>query len=118
MKNIIIDGENLTIEDVISVARYGSSVELSKDAIEKIKESRKVVEDFVSQEKTVYGVTTGFGEFKNVFISKDQTRELQENLIRSHSVGVGNPLSEEIIRATMLLRANSLAKVILELELK
>jgi len=110
MKNIIIDGENLTIEDVISVARYGSSVELSKDAIEKIKESRKVVEDFVSQEKTVYGVTTGFGEFKNVFISKDQTRELQENLIKSHSVGVGKPFSEEIVRTTMLLRANSLAK--------
>jgi len=110
MKKIIIDGENLTIEDVVSVARHGNLVELSKNAIEKIKKSRKVVENFVSQEKTVYGVTTGFGEFKNVFISKEQTRELQENLIRSHSVGVGNPLPEEIVRATMLLRANSLAK--------
>jgi len=110
MKNIVINGKNLTIEDVVSVARYGSSVELSENAIEKIKKSRSVVEDFVSKEKTVYGVTTGFGEFKNVFISKEQTKELQENLIRSHSVGVGEPLLEEIVRATMLLRANSLAK--------
>jgi histidine ammonia-lyase len=110
MKKIIINGENLTIEDVVSVARDGSPVELSKKAIEKIKKSRKVVENFVSKEKIVYGITTGFGEFKNVFISKNQTRELQENLIRSHSVGVGNPLSEEIVRAAMLLRANSLAK--------
>ena len=110
MKKIIIDGENLTIESIVLVARYKNLVELSPNALAKIKKSRSVVDDFVSKEKVVYGVTTGFGEFKNVFISKEQTRELQENLIRSHSVGVGEPLSEEIVRAAMLLRANSLAK--------
>lgn len=110
MKKIIINGENLTIESIVSVARHENLVDLSPRAIAKIKKSRNVVDDFVSKEKVVYGVTTGFGEFKNVFISKEQTRELQENLIRSHSVGVGEPLSEEIVRAAMLLRANSLAK--------
>lgn len=107
---IFIKGEGLTIEDVVSVARHRKLVKLTEGAIEKIKGSRKIIEDFVARGEKVYGVTTGFGEFKNVIISKEQTKKLQENLIRSHSAGVGNPLPEEIVRAAMLLRVNSLAK--------
>ena len=110
MKNIIINGESLTIQHIVSVARYGASVTISKKAIGKIKKSRMVVDDFVSKGRVVYGVTTGFGNFKNIVISGEQTRELQENLIRSHAVGVGKPLSEEVVRAAILLRLNSLVK--------
>ena len=110
MKKIIINGESLTTEDIIYVARCGALVAISKKAIGKIKKSRDVVDDFVSEGRVVYGVTTGFGNFKNVVISKTQTRELQENLIRSHAVGVGRMLPEEAVRAAMLLRLNSLVK--------
>jgi histidine ammonia-lyase len=110
MKKVVIDGENLTIEEVVSVARYGSRVELSKDAVDKLKKTRKAVENFVEKEEKIYGITTGFGGAKSIFLSKEQTETLQKNLVMSHSVGVGNLLSEEIVRAAMLLRANSLAK--------
>jgi histidine ammonia-lyase len=106
----IIDGESLSIEDLVAVARGKIPIVLSEESKKKIINSRKIVERFVEEGKVVYGVTTGFGHFKNEVISKEQTEELQENLIRSHSVGVGCTLAEEIVRAAMLLRANSLAK--------
>ncbi|MBS4535202.1 histidine ammonia-lyase [Clostridium sp. D2Q-14] len=110
MKNIIIDGNNLTIDDVVKVARKNQLVKLSETAVKKINNSRKIVDDFVNEEKIVYGITTGFGKFSDIFISKDKSKILQKNLIMSHSCGVGNPLDEEIVRAIMLLRANALAK--------
>jgi len=110
MKKVVIDGENLTIEEVVSVARYRNKVELSKDTVNKLKRTRKTVENFVEKEEKIYGITTGFGGAKSIFLSKEQTETLQKNLVMSHSVGVGNPLSEEIVRAAMVLRVNSLAK--------
>lgn len=110
MSKVIIDGNSLTLEDLIKVSRENLEVEISEEAKKKIIQSRKIVDDFVKQEKIVYGITTGFGKFSDVKISKDETRELQKNLIMSHSVGVGNPLDEEISRGIMLLRANALAK--------
>ncbi|MCZ7372074.1 MAG: aromatic amino acid lyase, partial [Candidatus Methanoperedens sp.] len=106
----IIDGETLSINDVVSVARNFEKVELSPDARKKVMKCREFVESLVASEKVVYGVTTGFGAFDSVFISKEQSEKLQENLILSHSAAVGDPLSEDIVRATMLLRANSLSK--------
>ena len=107
---IAINGENLTIDDVIQVSRFGQKVELSDDAIEKVKKSRKVIEDAIKDGRTVYGVNTGFGELASVSIGPDDLAKLQVNLIRSHSVGVGEPFSIEIVRGMMLLRANALAK--------
>ncbi|MCG0276236.1 MAG: histidine ammonia-lyase [Thermosediminibacteraceae bacterium] len=107
---MVINGENLTIEDVIKVAIKGEKVELSAEAIEKIEHSRKYVEKVLERGEVIYGVTTGFGKFCNVAISSEDTRKLQINLIRSHSVGVGDYFPEEIVRAMMLLRANALAK--------
>ena len=69
-----------------------------------------MVEDILKEERTVYGITTGFGELANTYISPQQSQKLQENLIRSHAVGVGEALSEEIVRGIILLRANALAK--------
>jgi histidine ammonia-lyase len=107
---VIIDGETLSIKDIVSVARNFEKVELSPDAKQKVVKCRKFVESLVASEKAVYGVTTGFGAFDNVFISKEQSDRLQENLILSHSAGVGDPLPEDVVRALMLLRTNSLAK--------
>lgn len=110
MKPVAIDGENITIEDIVAVARKHAKVEMSPKAKTKVKQSRKALEQLIKQKKTIYGVTTGFGSFGNIPIPFDKTPELQLNLIRSHSAGVGNPASTEVVRAMMLLRANTLAK--------
>lgn len=110
MGKVLIDGNSLTIEDVINVARKGYKVELTKASIEKVEKSRKLVDRFVDEERVVYGLTTGFGKFSDVVISKEEAKELQKNLIISHSCGVGDLLDEEIVRGIMLLRANALAK--------
>lgn len=107
---IEIDGESFTIEDVVAVAREHESVMLSAEAKKKIRAARELVEDVISKNETVYGVTTGVGELATEKISQKKVDELQRNLIRSHSCGVGDPLSTEIVRAVMVLRANSLAK--------
>jgi histidine ammonia-lyase len=107
---LIIDGETLSINHIVSVARDFEKVGLSENSKEKVIKCREFVESLVAGEKVVYGVTTGFGAFDNVFISKEQSDKLQENLILSHSAAVGPPLPEEVVRATMLLRANSLSK--------
>ena len=110
MKKIIIDGNSLTLDDLVNVARYNFPVEISEEALAKVKVSRQIVDDIVEAGQISYGITTGFGKFSDVAISKDECKQLQTNLIMSHSCGVGNPLSEEIVRAMMLLRTNALSK--------
>jgi histidine ammonia-lyase len=105
-----VDGENLTIEDVVQVARYHVQTRLSETAIPRIVASREIVEKAVKEKRVVYGVNTGFGDLAQVSIASDDIAQLQVNLIRSHCVGVGPPFSEEIVRGMMLLRANTLAK--------
>ncbi len=107
---IIINGEGLTIENVVEVSRFNKKVKLSDEAKKAILHSRSIVEKILDEEKVVYGISTGFGEFSKVFISKEKTSLLQKNLILSHSVGVGNFFSREHVRAMMLLRVNSLSK--------
>lgn len=107
---VTIDGNTLSIKDVISVCKGFEAVELAKNARQSIQDSRKIVEDILKEERTVYGINTGFGELANTYISPQQSRKLQENLVRSHAVGVGEPLSEEVVRGIILLRANALAK--------
>ncbi|MGQ9565840.1 MAG: histidine ammonia-lyase [Candidatus Bathyarchaeales archaeon] len=110
MENLLIDGERLTIEDVVTVARKNALVTLSKQAARNVQKSRKTLEEFVKKKKIIYGVTTGFGALGNVMISTDDVEDLQVNLIRSHSACIGKPLEREAVRALMLLRANTLAK--------
>ena len=110
MGHIFIDGEHLTIDDAVDVARKGFSVSLSEEAVLKIKKSRDYVDELVEKEAVVYGITTGFGKFSDIFISKEDTEALQRNLIVSHSCALGDPLPEETVRGVMLLRANALAK--------
>src|SRR5439155_13538567 len=82
----------------------------SPAALSRVEASRRLVDDWVQKGETIYGITTGFGEFANVLIPPSEIKELQQNLLRSHSAGVGVPLRDEVVRAMLLLRANALAK--------
>lgn len=110
MEKIVLDGDNLTLKDFIAVTKEFIEVELSEKAISKISNCRKTVEKIVKNKEVVYGITTGFGSLANVSISAEDTEKLQENLIKSHSIGVGEPLSEEIVRGIILLRINTFCK--------
>ncbi len=110
MGKVIITGNTLTIEEVVSVCRNFYEVELSEAAKEKVMASRKIVDDFVENEDVIYGITTGFGKFSDVSISKDESELLQKNLIITHAVGAGKPFETEIVRGIILLRINNLAK--------
>ncbi len=107
---IRIDGENLSLEDIERVSRDMEPVELTREAVERIVASRKMIESIIEGNEVVYGVNTGFGILSDVSIDRAQIEKLQENLIRSHSVGVGRPFSREVVRAIILLRANVMAK--------
>jgi histidine ammonia-lyase len=91
------------------VARRTRRVELAAEAVERMRASRVVIDQVVAAGRTVYGVTTGFGDLATIRIEPDQTAELQRNLVRSHAAGVGDPLPVEVVRAMLLLRANALA---------
>ncbi|HID64370.1 MAG TPA: histidine ammonia-lyase, partial [Anaerolineae bacterium] len=114
-ETLTIDGDHLTLEDVVAVARAWSQprtlkVVLSPEAREKVRRSRQAVEEFVAHGEIIYGITTGFGAFKDRIIPPDQVTQLQHNIIMSHAVGVGEPFDQATTRALMLIRANTLAK--------
>lgn len=111
MRRITLDGHRLTVEDVVMVAGHRDvHVALAPEAITALARSRAYVEGILERREVVYGVTTGFGSFKGIHISPEQSAELQRNLIVSHAVGVGKPFSEHEVRAMVLIRANSLVK--------
>lgn len=110
MEPIIIDGESLTIDEIVAVARHGMKVKLADSAIETIEESHQWVEEIVKRGEPVYGINTGFGIFAEQRIPAEDSAQLSRNLILSHAVGTGDPLEDEIVRAAMLVRANTLAK--------
>src|SRR6059036_410180 len=105
-----LDGHSLSIADVVAVARHGVRVAIAPHALAAVTASRRTVEAAVARGDTIYGVNTGFGKLAHVRIKPEQTRELQRNLIRSHASGVGDPLSVDVVRAMMLLRANVLVR--------
>jgi histidine ammonia-lyase len=110
LKALHINGNDLTLEAVREVAVERRPVLLDPDARAAVERAREVVDALVAGNKLAYAVTTGVGKLSDVRIAGDQIRELQVNLLRSHAVGVGEPLSASESRAMMLLRANSLAK--------
>ncbi len=112
MKKIELDGEHLTVEEVVEVAYNPGHcfVTFSPEAVKKMQRSREVVEELVRKGEVIYGITTGFGYFKDRVIESSRVRELQRNLILSHSAGVGDYLSVPETRAMMLIRANSFAR--------
>jgi histidine ammonia-lyase len=110
MSALHINGNDLTLEHVREVAVESRPVLLAPDAREGVNVARAVVEDLVAGNRVSYAITTGVGKLSDVRIAGEQIRELQVNLVRSHAVGVGDPLSVAETRAMILLRANSLAK--------
>ena len=110
MNALHINGNDLTLEDVRAVAFERRPVLLAPDAREQVNAARDVVDALVADNQVSYAITTGVGKLSDVRIAGDQIRELQINLVRSHAVGVGEPLSIAETRAMMLLRANSLSK--------
>jgi histidine ammonia-lyase len=110
MDTLLIDGESLTVEHVHQVAVERRRVNLNPSAAAKMLRSRAVIDAIVGEDRAVYGVSTGFGKLADVHIGHDQITTLQHNLVRSHAAGLGEPLTQEEVRALMLLRANVLAK--------
>lgn len=109
-KKLVLTGNDLSIEALECVAEKNYKVALSDDSVTRIKKSRSFLESELKSGAVIYGVNTGFGFLSNKKISPDELDQLQINLIRSHSVGVGDFLPEDITRAIMLLRINTLAK--------
>src|SRR5512141_657519 len=110
MKALHLNGTDLMLDDVRAVVYERQPVLLEPNARILVDRTRALVDDLVASDRVAYAITTGVGKLSDVRIAHDQVRELQLNLIRSHCVGVGDPLPETVVRAMMLLRANSLAK--------
>src|SRR5438105_7606094 len=110
MPTIHIDGNSLTLAELRPIVYERHSVELAKSAYAAVNKARAIVDELVEKNELAYAITTGVGRLSDVRIPPPQIRELQVNLVRSHCVGVGDPLPQAATRAMMLLRANSLAK--------
>ena len=109
-KMIELNGDSLALEQAEKVVFFGEPVEVSREARSKVEQAAERVEEVVSAGTPVYGINTGFGRLSTESIPNDRLRELQRNIVHSHSVGVGEPLPEAAVRAMMLFRVNSLLK--------
>jgi histidine ammonia-lyase len=110
MTIIKINGNMLTLDEIVKVARQGYKVELTVEAEDRVIKSRSIVDEIVNNNRVIYGITTGFGKFSDVTISGEDCKQLQTNLIISHACGTGKSFSNEVVKTIMLLRANALAK--------
>ncbi|OGO56834.1 MAG: histidine ammonia-lyase [Chloroflexi bacterium RBG_16_72_14] len=106
---VVLTGADLEIGDVEAVARHGARAALDVHARERMAEARAVIDALVERGEVVYGVTTGFGDLATTFIPPGDAARLQESLLASHAAGVGRPFPREVVRAMLLLRANTLA---------
>jgi histidine ammonia-lyase len=110
LNEVVLDGNSLTLDQVVAVARDRARVSLAESAGHRARRTRSIVEGLVAKNAVVYGVTTGFGKLSDIAIPTERLAELQVNLVRSHAAGVGDLLPEREVRAMMLLRANVITK--------
>jgi histidine ammonia-lyase len=111
MSILQLTGEGLTIEKIqYFLGNIESTVEITPESYQRLNASRTIVKNIIRDEKTIYDITTGFGLFSDVLISKEKTSELQANLIRSHCCGVGAPFHQKTVLVMMILRLNTLLK--------
>jgi len=110
MNTIALDGASLTFDDVLAVACNGAPVALAEPAVARVRRAEQAVQRLLREGRVAYGITTGFGAFKNRIIPPDQIEQLQHNILVSHAAGVGEPFDEPTTRAIMLIRANTLAR--------
>ena len=118
MKSLVLNGDQLTLEDAVSVLRSGAMIRVSSDAKQRVRAARSHVDAAVREKKVIYGITTGFGAFSDVTISSAQGKQLQKNILMSHAAGVGSPLVDDIVRCALLLMINSKARGYSGLRLK
>lgn len=109
-KQVLLTGKGLTIEDVVSVARNNARVIVPKETIARIRDNWNAIAKMLDRGDVMYGLNTGIGGFGNVKISKDKAGELSTRMLRAHASGYGNPVVEELAKATLLLRLNVFAK--------
>ncbi len=108
---LVLGGEtDLSLAQIVDVSRHRRRVALHPECIRRVARCRQMVEFLVDQNEKVYGLTTGFGILRDTVIEASQTRHLQDNLIRSHAAGVGEAFDEDIVRAAILLRINTLCR--------
>jgi histidine ammonia-lyase len=110
MREVVLGFDGMTLKELVAISRDGARVCLSRDSEERVSRSRALVERWLEERKIIYGVTTGFGALSDVIIPSEDTTLLQHNILMSHAAGVGNLLSEEIVRAMMALRIKDLAR--------
>ena len=103
---IVLDGQSLTVEKLVHIARDGEQVGLHPDAVERIKTCRCMLEEKISAHEIMYGVNTGIGEFSEVVLSDEQVQQFQKYLIYNHAAGIGEPVPIEYVRAAMAGRVN------------
>ncbi len=108
-KLVELDGFNLKIDDVRNVARNGWNVSVTTDALANITASYTTLMELAASDAPLYGVNTGFGSFSNIKLAKEQMNQLSRNIVLSHACAFGEPLSDDIVRAAMLIRVNSFA---------
>lgn len=106
----LLGESKLTVDKCMSIIQTKTKVSLSKKAIKNIEASTERVNNIVSSNQTVYGVNTGFGPLCTVKISAEETKKLQENILKSHAVGVGNPLSDDLVRLMLLTKMHALSR--------
>jgi histidine ammonia-lyase len=103
---IVLDGSGLTIEKLVRIARHGEKVELARDALERIKVCRAMLEEKIQAHEIMYGVNTGIGEFSEVVLTDEQVEQFQRYLIYNHAAGIGEPAPVDQVRAAMAGRIN------------
>lgn len=108
MKEIVLNGKDLTLESLIRITRNGAQVCASLEAMEDVKKSRALVEELVAGGRPMYGINTGFGRFSEVAIPEEDINLLQIKLILADAAGVGAPLPTDVVRGMLVMRANSL----------
>ena len=110
MPSVRIDYEGFTLTDLVRAARFREPVEATPEALARIAETRLLVDRWVAEGRTIYGITTGFGALSSVTINAEDTRKLQQNILLSHAAGVGRHLDPESARAVLVLRIKDLAR--------
>ncbi len=103
---IILDGQSLTIEKLVRIARHGEKVELAPQAVDRINACRQMLEEKIQAHEIMYGVNTGIGEFSEVVLNDEQVQQFQKYLIYNHSAGIGDPAPIEYVRGAMAGRIN------------
>ncbi|AIO18409.1 Histidine ammonia-lyase [Candidatus Izimaplasma bacterium HR1] len=107
---ITLNGRGLNLEKFIEISRFKEEVAIGEEQRLLVLKAHQYVHDVVRSEKPVYGINTGFGKLSDMSVSREDVSKLQENLLKSHACGVGNPFSDEIVRGMMLLRVNALIR--------